>query len=164
MQKCLYTTRLEISPGSRYSFSSSIKDDARGNQYKFRKNSTKSRTKMNRKGRVFSLKRISRICRTCTFTARIRIVSLLFSLTRAGECRSPSRRDCFALISRLNIQSLHRARLARAIQVGMVFTSSWYPASRRHFHLLHVLPRSIGRWSIFRGATTPFADNSRWKR
>jgi len=36
----------------------------------------------------------------------------------------------------------------------MVFTSSWSSsASRRHFHLLHVPCRPIGRWCIFRDAT-----------
>lgn len=43
--------------------------------------------------------------------------------------RCPSQRDCFALISRLNIQSLRHARLARAI-LSQPSKSKWYLCPR----------------------------------
>lgn len=89
------------------------------------------------------------------------IVSLL-------NTRWPSRRDCFALISRLNIQSLHHGGLAQAI-ISQTDKSKWYlcprAISRRDniftsFFAFYSAPLDNGTYFEARR----LADNSRWKR
>lgn len=54
---------------------------------------------------------------------------ILLAIVSLLNARWPSERDCFALISRLNIQSLRHARLARAI-LSQPGKSKWYLCAR----------------------------------
>lgn len=88
------------------------------------------------------------------------IVSLLNT-----HCRS--RRDYFALIPRLNIQSLHHDGLAQAI-ISQADKSKWYlcPCAISHrdniftSFVFHFAP--LGNGTYFEARR--LADNSRWKR
>lgn len=116
-------------------------------------------------GRKETKIRPSRICQTIVFVATteshmLAIVSLL-------NTRWPSRRDCFALISRLNIQSLHHGGLAQAI-ISQTDKSKWYlcprAISRRDniFTSFAFYSAPLGNGTYFEARR--LADNSRWKR
>lgn len=109
--------------------------------------------------------RSSQICRTFVFVATMEshmpaIVSLLNPCWR-------SRRDCFALISRLNIQSSHRDELAQVI-ISQADKSKWYLCPRaisRHddiFTFFAFYSAPLGNGTYFEARR--LADNSRWKR
>lgn len=104
------------------------------------------------------------ICQTFVFVATeshmLAIVSLL-------NTRWRSRRDCFALISRFNIQSSHRNGLAQVI-ISQADRSKWYLCPRALSHRDNIFTffafysAPLGNGTYFE--TRRLADNSRWKR